>query len=75
MVKTFTLVNAEIGKARDVYAGLDKINAEVHPLFGEFDFLVIADSADLRESAAKVLDRIQKIKGVSKTRTLVGVEL
>ncbi|ATZ60829.2 MAG: hypothetical protein BME93_01430 [Methanosarcinales archaeon Met12] len=75
MVKTFTFVNAESGKARDVYAGLKKINAEVHPLFGEFDFLVIADSVDLRESAAKVLDRIQKVKGVAKTRTLIGAEL
>jgi DNA-binding Lrp family transcriptional regulator len=68
-------VNAEVSRTRDVYAELKKIDVDVHPLFGEFDFLVIADSPDLRESAAKVLDRIQRIEGVTKTRTLVGAEL
>jgi hypothetical protein len=37
-------VNAEVGRTRDVYAELKKIDVDVHPLFGEFDFLVIADS-------------------------------
>jgi len=75
MVKTFTLVNAEVGRARDVYAELKKVGAEVHPLFGEFDFMVIVDSPDLRSAAAKILEKIQSIKGVARTRTLVGAEL
>lgn len=75
MVKTFTLVNAEVGRARDVYAKLKKIDAEVYPLFGEFDFLVIADAADLKSAAAKILEEIQKVKGVARTMTLVGAEL
>jgi DNA-binding Lrp family transcriptional regulator len=78
-MKTFTLINSEVGKAREVYAELKRIagelNAEVYPLFGEWDFLVLAESTDLKSASDKVIDRLQKVAGVCRTRTLVQAEL
>ncbi len=75
MVKVFSLVNAEVGKAKEVLDALKKSGLEVYPLFGEYDFIVIAESRDLKTATATILEKIQSIKGVTKTRTLVGAEL
>ena len=75
MVKVFTLVNAEMGKAREVLSELKKTGFEVYPLFGEYDYMVIAETGDLKTATAAILDKIQAIKGVTRTRTLVGAEI
>ena len=79
MVRTFTLVNADAGRAKDVLGKLTKIgkniDAEVYALFGEWDFLVIAVSPNLKSASNKVIADIQGIDGVSRTRTLVEAEI
>jgi len=75
MVKVFTLVNAEMGKAKEVFSELEKTGFEVYPLFGEYDYMVIAETGDLKTATAAILDIIQAIKGVTRTRTLVGAEI
>lgn len=75
MVKVFTLVNAEMGKAKEVLSELEKTGFEVYPLFGEYDYMVIAETGDLKTATAAILDVIQAIKGVTRTRTLVGAEM
>jgi uncharacterized protein with GYD domain len=75
MVKVFTLVNAEIGKAKEVLGQLKKTGLEVYPLFGEYDFVVIAEPVDLKTATATILEKIHAIRGVTRTRTLVGAEI
>ena len=75
MVKIFALVNAEMGKAKEVLSELEKTGFEVYPLFGEYDYMVIAETGDLKTATAAILDIIQAIKGVTRTRTLVGAEI
>ena len=75
MVKVFSLVSAEVGKAKEVLSELEKTGFEVYPLFGEYDFIVIAESADLKTATAAILDKIHAIKGVTRTRTLIGAEI
>ncbi|RZN34093.1 MAG: Lrp/AsnC family transcriptional regulator [Methanophagales archaeon ANME-1-THS] len=75
VVKVFTLVNAEVGKAKEVLAQLKKTGLEVYPLFGAYDFLVIAETVDLKTATATILEKIQAVRGVTRTRTLVGAEI
>jgi len=75
MVKVFALVSAEVGKAKEVLSGLKKTGLEVYPLFGEYDFIVIAETVDLKTATATILEKIQAVKGVTRTRTLVGAEI
>jgi DNA-binding Lrp family transcriptional regulator len=44
-------------------------------LFGEYDYIVIAETVDLKTATAAILDRIHAVKGVTSTRTLVGAEI
>jgi uncharacterized protein with GYD domain len=75
MVKVFTLVNAEVGKAKEVLAQLKKTGLEVYALFGEYDFIVLAETVDLKTATATILEKIQAVRGVTRTRTLVGAEI
>jgi len=75
MVKVFTLVNVEIGKAKEVLSELEKTGLDVSPLFGEYDYMVIIETADLKTATATIIDKIHAIKGVTRTRTLVGAEI
>jgi len=75
MVKVFTLVNAEMGKAREVLSELKKTGLEVYPLFGEYDYMVIVETGDLKTATSAILDKIHAVKGVTRTRTLVGAEI
>jgi DNA-binding Lrp family transcriptional regulator len=75
MVKVFALVNAEVGKAREVLNVLKKTGLEVCPLFGEYDYIVIAETEDLKTATATILDKIHAVKGITRTRTLVGAEI
>lgn len=75
LVKVFTLVSAEVGKAKEVLNELKKTGLEVYPLFGEFDFIVIAETVDLKAATATILEKVHAIKGVTRTRTLVGAEM
>ncbi len=75
MVKIFALLNAEVGKAKEVLNELKKTGLEVYPLFGEYDYIVIAETEDLKTATAAILNKIHAIKGVTRTRTLVGAEM
>ncbi len=75
MAKIFVLVNAEIGKAKEVLSELEKTGLEAHPLFGEYDYMVIVETADLKAATTAVLEKIHTIAGVTRTRTLVGAEM
>jgi len=75
MVKVFSLVNAEVGKAKEVLSELKKTGLEVYPLFGEYDYMVIVEAGDLKTATAAILDKIHAVKGVTRTRTLVGAEM
>ena len=75
MVKIFALLNVEVGKAKEVLNELKKTGLEVYPLFGEYDYIVIAETADLKTATAAILNKIHAIKGVTRTRTLIGAEM
>ncbi len=75
MVKIFALLNVEVGKAKEVLNELKKTGLEVYPLFGEYDYIVIAETEDLKTATAAILNKIHAIKGVTRTRTLVGAEM
>ncbi len=76
MVIGITMVNVELGKEKDVYNEIKKIEnvREVIHVFGEFDFVVIIKADDLSE-LNRTVDRIRSLKGVVKTQTVIGAEI
>lgn len=44
---------------------------EIHPLFGEYDYIVKLDGKDHQELTRVILEQIRGLEGVAATKTLV----
>lgn len=44
---------------------------EIHPLFGEYDYIVKLEGENHQELTKIILERIRGLKGVAATKTLV----
>ena len=74
MIVGFILIGVMATKEHEAYLELLKVQeiTELHPLFGEYDFIARIEAKDFEELGEIVLNKIRKIKGVADTRTLTG---
>ena len=72
----YVLITTAPAKEHKVYEELKKIPEikELHPLFGEYDFIIKIESEDLNTIGKVVVDKIRRIDGIIDTKTLTGVE-
>lgn len=70
------MINVEPGTEKSVYDALTKIKgvSEVVPVYGERDFIAIAD-VDGISNLNKAVMNIREINGVTYTQTILGMEL
>ncbi|MCR3884441.1 Lrp/AsnC ligand binding domain-containing protein [Methanotrichaceae archaeon M04Ac] len=75
-MKGFVMINAEPGSEKAVYDALAQIRGvrEVVPVYGETDFIAIADVDGINDLNMIVL-RVREIHGVTSTETILGMEL
>ncbi len=75
-LKGFIMINIEPGAEKPVYDALTAIKGvrEVVPVYGERDFIAIADVESISDLNRAVLD-IREINGVTYTQTILGMEL
>ena len=75
MVVGFVLIGISTQKEKKAFEELKRIPeiVEIHPLFGEYDFIAKIETRDFDELGEVILDRIRKISGVVETKTLTGV--
>lgn len=71
----FVLVMATPKKDQSVYTELSKIDEiqEVHPLFGDYDFIAKIKTEDINKLGEVVVEKVRKIDGVKDTKTLTGM--
>ncbi|MDG6225345.1 MAG: Lrp/AsnC ligand binding domain-containing protein [Candidatus Thermoplasmatota archaeon] len=71
MLRGFIMVECEVGKELSAYESLKKLTwiTEVHPLFGEYDFILRVQANDPDELAGHIIDELRAIPGVITTRT------
>ena len=76
MVIGFVLISTAPAKEHDVYHELQKIPeiVDLHPLFGEYDFIAKIETDDFNKLGQIVVNKIRKIKGVIDTKTLTGIK-
>jgi DNA-binding Lrp family transcriptional regulator len=76
MVLGVTLVKVVPGHERSVCDALKDVAGfrELLHIFGEYDFLVIAEVESL-PLLSKTVDKIRDVEGVTTTHTIVGAEL
>jgi DNA-binding Lrp family transcriptional regulator len=75
-LKGFIMINVEPGTEKSVHDALEKIKGirEVVPVYGERDFIAIADVESVSDLNRAVLS-IREINGVTYTQTILGMEL
>lgn len=75
-MKGFVMINVEPGTEKAVHDALQKIKGirEVVPVYGERDFIAIADVESISDLNRAVMN-IREIGGVTYTQTILGMEL
>jgi DNA-binding Lrp family transcriptional regulator len=70
------MINIEPGTEKSVYDNLMKIKGirEVVPVYGESDFIAIAEVESISDLNKAVL-AVREIDGVTYTQTILGMEL
>ena len=76
MPTAFVLVNAEVGKIREILGELRKIEvvAEAYSVAGPHDIVVKLQADKFDEVAEAVTKRIHRISGIKNTLTLFAFE-
>jgi DNA-binding Lrp family transcriptional regulator len=75
-LKGFVMINVEPGTEKAVHDALQKVRGirEVVPVYGERDFIAIADVESISDLNRAVMN-IREIGGVTYTQTILGMEL
>lgn len=70
------MIDVEPGSEKAVYDTVSKIKGirEVVPVYGENDFIVIADLENIGDLNVMVM-KIREIQNVTSTQTILGMEL
>ncbi len=76
MARVYMLANVLPGKDRDIRDTLrgikGVINADV--ITGQFDLVTVLESDDMNEIFTRILKKVRKIKGITRTETFIAVE-
>ena len=75
-MKSFIMINIEPGMEKAVHDSLEAIKdiREVVPVYGEYDFIAIAEVQSISDLNRAVLS-IREINGITYTQTILGMEL
>ncbi len=73
MIRGFVMVQCETGFEQNAYKKLQgfKWVDEVHPLFGEFDFIMRVTADDPNSLAKYIIEDVRAIDGITDTKTFL----
>ncbi len=77
MVEAYVLINCDAGKAGAALKKMKEMKGvkNVRLVTGLHDIVALVEAQDLTDMAKTVIDRVQKTEGVSRTITMVAVEI
>jgi DNA-binding Lrp family transcriptional regulator len=77
MVQAYVLIQAEVGKSRDVAGAIRDIPGvvRVDAVTGPYEVVVLAEGPDMDDLAKLVVGRIQLVPGITRTVTCTIVHL
>ena len=76
MAKVYMLINVLPGKDRDIRDTLRGIKGITHAdvITGQFDIAAVLEAESLQEIFDRILKKVRKIKGITRTETFIAVE-
>ena len=71
MVQAYVLIQAEVGKSRDVVSTIRDLPGVVRadPVMGSYEVVVLVEAPDTDDLARLVVSRIQLVPGITRTVT------
>ena len=75
MTVAYILINAELGKEKNVLEALKKtpLTKEAHLLLGSFDLLIKVEVENTKELREFITQTVRKVDGVTSTMTIIAV--
>lgn len=76
-VKAFVLIEATMGKTREVVAALEKVEGvkSVDAVTGPYDVIALVEMPDVNAIGDLVTKRIHSVSGIARTVTCLAVRL
>ena len=73
MTKGYVMVECVAGKEESVFQGLKGFSwiTEVHPLFGEYDFILHVESESPDKLAERIIQDLRYLDGIASTKTFL----
>ena len=73
MIYGFVMVQCKTGLEQNAYKKLQSFEwvEEVHPLFGEFDFIMRVKADDPNHLAKQIIEEVRGIEGITNTKTFL----
>ncbi|MFH1435308.1 MAG: Lrp/AsnC ligand binding domain-containing protein [Pseudomonadota bacterium] len=77
MVEAYVLINCERGQAGNAVKKIKELGGvkQVRLVTGLHDIVALVEGEDLTTLAGTILDKLQKTDGVSRTVTMIAVDL
>jgi len=72
----YVLITITPTREHEVFDKISKVEEiiELHPLFGEYDFIVKIEAEDYEKLGKIIINKIRSIKGIIDTKTLTGAK-
>ncbi len=76
-VKAFVLIETAVGKTREVYSALEKLEAikSVDTVTGPYDIIVTIEADDLNTIGKLVTSKLHVVPGITRTVTCVSIRV
>lgn len=73
MIYGFVMIECKTGKEQGVYKQLQSFDfiEEVHPLFGEYDFILRVKAENADELASNIITKVRNLDGIIDTKTFL----
>lgn len=77
MVQAYVLIQAEVGRSRDVAGAIRDLPGVVRsdPVMGSYEVVVLVEAPDTDDLAKLVVSRIQLVPGITRTVTCTIAKL
>ena len=77
MVQAYVLIQAEVGRSRDVVGAIRDLPGVVRadPVMGSYEVVVLVEAPDTDDLAKLVVSRIQLVPGITRTVTCTIAKL
>lgn len=77
MARAFVLIETTVGKTKDVYSALEKVEGikSIDVVTGPYDIITVVEGEDLNNIGNLVTGKIHPIPGITRTVTCLSIRI